>query len=547
MARSDHLSSEKRARNRPVPHDVAMAVRFMRQNMGHKNSMGDLAAYCGVAERTLRKHFHGFMAVSAFEYWRRLRFSAAREHLLKGTSDTSVTMVATRFGFDHFGRFSQQYRRCFGETPSATLRRSRVAELSRTTRIPEDATQDAGAFAVVASPPRGKASVAILPCQVGAGESEHRSFGECLADGIGTALARVHSLSVLFPRSWQSIRSYDLKRLCRECGAQYFVIGRILQVGKRIRIIIRLLETASGAQIWGDSYDGEANDLLRLQDHVTEGVVRGILPAIRGVEIERARRKRPEDLDAYDLTMRALPFVFASNPSASGQALDLLNHALEIEPDYAFSTALAGLCHAQLAVHNGTDSPMKEKQRALLLAERAAILDPDDSQVLIARCAVHTIAGQFDVASSLIGRALALDPSSAWAWERSGWVKTFAGEPETGLVHLRRAIRLDPFSPSNANRLVGLGCAYFDAGRYDRAAYLMRQALREQPSTAWVNRTLSVAFARLGDRLAALDSLKALQRYSPDLTIGQVMASLPFPQDFMERVAEGLNDLGLPA
>jgi adenylate cyclase len=245
--------------------------------------------------------------------------------------------------------------------------------------------------------------------------------------------------------------------------------------------------------------------------------------------------------------MQALPFVFASNPSASRQALDLLNQALHIAPDYGFSTALAGLCHAQLAVHNGTGAPLQEKQRALLMAERAAILDPDDSQVLIARCAVHTIAGQFDVAGSLIERALAVDPSSAWAWERSGWVKTFAGEPETGLAHLRRAIHLDPFSPSNANRLVGLGCAHFDVGRYDQAAFWMRQALREQPSTAWVNRTLSVSYARLGERLAALDSLKALQRYSPDLTIGQVMASLPFPHDFMGRVAEGLHDLGLPA
>jgi tetratricopeptide (TPR) repeat protein len=73
---------------------------------------------------------------------------------------------------------------------------------------------------------------------------------------------------------------------------------------------------------------------------------------------------------------------------------------------------------------------------------------------------------------------------SAWAWERSGWVKTFAGDPETGLAHLGRAIHLDPFSSSNANRFVRLGCAHFDAGRYDQAAFWMRRALCEQPSTA---------------------------------------------------------------
>src|SRR5690242_20327982 len=106
MAPSNPLGPVKQPRSRPVPHDVRRAVRFMRQSMGRKISMADIAAYCGVAERTLRKHFHVFMGVSVFEYWRRLRLAAAREHLLKGTTDTSITMVATRLGFDHFGRFS---------------------------------------------------------------------------------------------------------------------------------------------------------------------------------------------------------------------------------------------------------------------------------------------------------------------------------------------------------------------------------------------------------------------------------------------------------
>jgi hypothetical protein len=71
--------------------------------------------------------------------------------------------------------------------------------------------------------------------------------------------------------------------------------------------------------------------------------------------------------------------------------------------------------------------------------------------------------------------------------------------------------------------------------------------VREDPSTAWINRSLSVSYARLGDRLAALDSLEALRRYSPDTTIDKIVRSLPFSQDFLDRVAEGLDDLGLRA
>jgi hypothetical protein len=68
----------------------------------------------------------------------------------------------------------------------------------------------------------------------------------------------------------------------------------------------------------------------------------------------------------------------------------------------------------------------------------------------------------------------------------------------------------------------------------------------EEPGTIWVNRTLAVSYARLGDRLAALDCLDALRRSRPDLTISQVVSAVPFTQDFLDRVAEGLNDLGLP-
>ena len=93
----------------------------------------------------------------------------------------------------------------------------------------------------------------------------------------------------------------------------------------------------------------------------------------------------------------------------------------------------------------------------------------------------------------------------------------------------------------------GLGCAYFHAGRYEESALWKRAALREDPGTAWINRGLSVTYARLGDRFAALDSLEALRRYSPDITIGQIVHALPFTQDFLDRMANGLDDLGLKA
>jgi len=154
------------------------------------------------------------------------------------------------------------------------------------------------------------------------------------------------------------------------------------------------------------------------------------------------------------------------------------------------------------------------------------------------------MAGQFDHARALISRTLELDPTLVWSWDRSGWLNAYSGNAEAAVRDFEQATRLDLRRP-NATRLTGLGCAYFDAGRYEEAARWKRMALRDDPSTAWINRSLSVSYARLGDRLAALDSIEALRRYSPDITIGKIVASLPFTPSFLDRVTEGLDDLGL--
>src|SRR5262249_51700623 len=117
---------------------------------------------------------------------------------------------------------------------------------------------------------------------------------------------------------------------------------------------------------------------------------------------------------------------------------------------------------------------------------------------------------------------------------------------EAAVRDFEQATRLDLRRP-NATRLTGLGCAYFDAGRYEEAVRWKRAALRDDPGTAWINRSLSVSYARLGDRVAALESIEALRRYSPELTINKNGASLPFQPGFLDRVAEGLDDLGLSA
>jgi adenylate cyclase len=529
---------------RIVPSDVKKAVAYMRQQTVTKMSVTDLASYCGVAERTLHKHFRAFLGASPLDHWRPLRLAKARDELLRCEDGTSVTDIAARYGFSHFGRFAQQYRRQFGETPSSTLRSGRMAQRGESGGRPPEPRRSSAAEPILRVA-RDRPTLAIVPCEVAALAPEHRYFAEFLAHGIGAALCRVRSLSVVVARQSQIARRLNASRWASELGTRYLLTGSIAQSGERVRVMLHVIDAATASHVWGDVYDGEVGNLFALQDRTTEGAMRAVLPQIRAAEIERARRRPPNELDAYGLTVRAFPLALASYPRAALRALELLDRAMQVDPDYAPAAALAAWCHAQLVLHNGAPSLSEDRGRASLLSERAGVLDPDDPLVLTARCAVHTMAGEFDHADALIARVLALDPTFIWGWERSGWLNAFRGEPEIAIADFEQANRLD--ARANPNRMIGIGCAHFDAGRYEQAAFYKRRALREQPGTAWINRTLSVSYARLGERLAALDAMAALHRYSPDLTIDKIVSALPFRQDFLDRVAEGLDDLGLSA
>jgi adenylate cyclase len=502
-------------------------------------SMAALVAHCGRPERTLRRHFQIFMGHSPLEFWRRARLAAVRDALLTGGAADAVTEIAARHGFTHFGRFSQQYREAYGELPSATLSRQRLV-----VREGANATEADVGCAVVPHRLGEQPSVAILPCEISVTSPECRYFGAHLIEELATALCRDRSLSVRIARGARVGGSDPAWRCARDLGVRYVIANRMAQNGSRIRITIRLLEAANGRHVWGNTYDGTINDVFTLQDRLTNGVTRSVLRQIRGAEIERARRKPPNEQSARDLVLRAWVFVFASQPDAARQALDLLQRAMEIDPDYAPATALAAWCHAQLVLYIGTHASAHDRAHALRLSARAGILDQDDPLVLAARCAVHTMAGQLEHADELVARALAQDPTFTWGWDRSGWINAYRGKPETAIRHFNEAARLD-VHPPNASRLIGIGCAHFDAGRYGEAVRWKQLGLRQQPGTGWVNRTLSVSFARLGERLAALEALEALHQYSPDLTIGRIVGSIPFSESFLDRVAQGLDDLGL--
>ena len=153
---------------------------------------------------------------------------------------------------------------------------------------------------------------------------------------------------------------------------RYALEGSVRRAGNHIRITAQLIETATAHHIWADRFDGDVADFFDLQDDITARVVGAIQPSIQIAEIERARRKRPGDLKAYDLVMQALPHVWALERKENSIAVSLLERALGIDSDYPLALSLLAWCNGQRSVYNWIERPEDDKLRALKLAERAA-------------------------------------------------------------------------------------------------------------------------------------------------------------------------------
>jgi adenylate cyclase len=374
-----------------------------------------------------------------------------------------------------------------------------------------------------------KPSLAVLPFQNMSGDPEQEYFADGVVEDITAALCRVRDFFVIARNSAFTYkgRAVSVQQVSRELGVRYLIEGSVRKAGNRVRLTAQLIDAPSGNHLWADKYEGLLADIFELQDRITESVVGAIEPSIRSAEIERARRKRPESLDAYDLVLRAYPGVWSLERSANAEALNLLGRAITIEPGYPLALALAAWCHAQQVVYNWAPEPAAARAEAMRLAQAAAAAGGEDPTILTVLGAAHTIVRSHAVAARLLERALTLDPNSAWAWNRSGWLNSYLDDADTSIEHFERALRLSPFDPMNFNVFMGIGGAHFVAGRYTDAVQWMEKGLLERPTATWIHRQLVPALALLGRHEEAQERKAQLLTEYPDLTVSRIVSVRP--------------------
>jgi adenylate cyclase len=357
-----------------------------------------------------------------------------------------------------------------------------------------------------------KPSIAVMPFANLSNDPDQEYFADGMMEEIVNALSRFRSLFVIASGSTLSFKGKTVSphEVARQLGVRYVLEGSVRRAANRVRIAVKLIDAGDGAQIWGDRFDDTLEDVFALQDRVALSVAGVIEPAVETAEIRRASKRPTENMGSYDLYLRALPLFYSFERAETLQALDLLDRAIALDPDFSEALALAAVCHTQMVGNSWCDDPDSLRRRGIELANRALRVGGDDA-VVLARCAIALmqLERNQDRAAALMDRAIALNPGSALVWQLSGVVQTRAGAPEIAIEHLATAMRLDPVSDTNRRARAFMAVARFEQGAFAEARELLGAATTGQNPMSY----LPVLAATLGHLRRPSQAQDALSRY----------------------------------
>jgi adenylate cyclase len=395
-----------------------------------------------------------------------------------------------------------------------------------------------------------KPSIAVLPFTNMSGDPEQEYFVDGMVEDIITALSRFNQLFVIARNSTFTYkgRAVDVRQVAKELGVRYVLEGGVRKSGSRLRITGQLIDAATGAHLWADRFDGSLDDVFDLQDKITASVVGAIEPTMRKAEIERAHRKPVENLDAYDLYLRALPHVYAMRPDENLLGISLLDKAVEFEPTYAPALAHAAWCYEQRNTRGWPPASADDAGNAVALARRALAAGSDDAvAVVLAGFVLVMVARDYRTGLDAVRRALERNPGSGFVNFMAGTALLFAGDPQDSLALMERAMALGPLDPSFYMYLMVAGWAQLFSGRPAEALELAERSASLNPdwdSTYWGLIPAYVQLGRLPEARAALSKFLSL---APGMTVSGLRQLLPIRnQASLELVLDGLGKAGLP-
>ncbi len=400
-------------------------------------------------------------------------------------------------------------------------------------------------------------SIAVLPFDNLGGDAEQDYFADGICEDLITELSRLRWLAVTARNSSFTYKgkSVDVTEVGRDLGVRYIVEGSVRRGGNRLRISAQLIDAASGNHLWAERYDRDFSDIFALQDEINETLVATLEREVGVVERDRAHRKPPETLDAWETYQRGMWHCWKVTPDSVRRAEGILSQACDMDPEFA--QALASLAYVQYLLaflgwaETGRD-PVGLLETALDKARRAIALDGKNAMAHMALGRVLLAMAKPDDAIAAMERALDLNPSMTLAYFGLGMAQNISLRPQDAIANLDKAIALSPQDPASFAFHTVRGLAALQLGDFETALENARRAVRENTPYVLPSAVLASCLALLGRAVEAKEALQNVFSIDPTFTPLKALATLsPLDPDAllecMETWIEGLRKAGLDA
>jgi tetratricopeptide (TPR) repeat protein len=337
----------------------------------------------------------------------------------------------------------------------------------------------------------------------------------------------------------------NVKQVGLELGVRYVLEGSVRRASNRVRITGQLIDTSTGAHLWADRFDGAIEDIFDLQDQVTRRVLGAIAPKLQQAEFERAARKPPKSLDAWESFIRGLHLYSQHSDSSTKQAIGMLDRAIELDPTYARAHALKAVCLAWRAFQGWEDWDMGFAA-AIDSVRRAFSSESHEPWAFMAQAFICLGKGDDPSAVAALTEAVEASPNFAYAHAFLGAVHALGGRPDQAIECIERGQRLSPRDIFADEYHLYSSFAHFQAGRYREAAAAAERAIQLRPEHPALFTMAASSYGNAGEIEKSKHMLARLSTLVPGVSPAVMAAKVAYarPED-RARVMAGLRAAGL--
>ncbi len=391
-----------------------------------------------------------------------------------------------------------------------------------------------------------KPSIAVLPFTNMSDDPEQEYFSDGIAEDIITDLSQLKKLAVIARNSSFTYKgtSTKVQDIGKDLGVKYLLEGSVRKAGNQIRITVQLIDTNSGHHLWAERFDRELTDMFTVQDEITERIVSALSIQLTGKEQQQLAHSATNSFEAYDLFLQGQELGAHFTEEGFDQAAEFFRQAISLDPGFARAYGALAVVLTRQVTLGYSDSPAEMKERALELAHRAVLMNPNSSQSHWALGYVYMYKNQFDEAVEALERAVSLSPSYADGYALLALIKNNMGHAEDAIRLIDKGMDLNPYY--SWDYLYNLGRAHYALGHYKQAVEYLQQALERNEIPRAARLFLIASYVQLGQQDDAEWEVMQLEVSSPEVTLSQLQRTLVVSDTLLRgRLISDLRSAGM--